>query len=131
VEHFAFEFFYEFVVNFSAWGAIRLFHLVRSSRWPLTQGTVLRVECPTAPSRGCTIVAVIYEYPVGTEQYGGLFETHFWAYETATHFAKQLRRGRKIDVRVNPRKPDVSVPWHMENFFSHLKRRARETSMRP
>jgi hypothetical protein len=129
--HLAFDFFYEYVVKFSVWGSIRVVNLVRSSRWPVAQASVLSVECPPAPSTGCTVVTVIYEYPVGTEKYGGLFETPFWAYESAALVAEQLRRSRKIDVRVNPKKPDVSVPWHLENFFSHLIRRARETSLRP
>jgi hypothetical protein len=89
---------------------------VRSANWPTTSGTVESGEVSTFRGRsGRTFEAsetatakVSYSYHLGDTYFSGYHTRIFNNEQEAWSFVDELK-GQRVEVRYNPKKPDVSV----------------------
>lgn len=88
--------------------AVREIKLLRSHNWPITKGTVLSVTCP-APSFGCSVATVEYEYTVDGVKHRASYEKPFLVHGSGVAYADLSVKGADFKVHLKPSNPSVSV----------------------
>src|SRR5580658_2413563 len=78
---------------------IRTFWMIRSSKWPRLQATIVR---STRESDWCPILTISYDFESTSGADGDSAEIPFPYSQTADRCASQLLPGRRIMIRVDP-----------------------------
>ncbi|HEX4310906.1 MAG TPA: DUF3592 domain-containing protein [Acidobacteriaceae bacterium] len=86
-------------VAFIVKSTIRFFWLIRSSKWPRLQATIVRA---TRESDWCPILTLSYDFVGTLGSDGDSAEIPFLFSQTADQCAKRFPSGRRITIRVDP-----------------------------
>jgi Protein of unknown function (DUF3592) len=81
-----------------------------SSNWPMMPATVEEVNVEAHYRRSSTTYTaeVVYSYQVGGEYYSGRYTAESFSEEDANAIASKHPRASKVQIHVNPAKPEVS-----------------------
>lgn len=87
---------------------LRVFRFMLSRKWEFVSGEVLGTGFLSS-EYGCSVAEVYYEYFVGGVKNGGVHSKPFLSQSFGRRYAESFSKGAEFVVRVNPRKPSVSV----------------------
>jgi|SRR5579871_2029244 len=94
----------------------RTFALLRTLRWPKTNANVLGAYVTSEVS--WVSASVMYEYSVGDQKgFSDTFVKPFLFTSSAEAYCAKYTRGRSFTIRVNPKRPDISIAdFSVENW---------------
>jgi hypothetical protein len=98
------DIFIEWIVRMVA----KVIRRIQSHRWPVVDGVVTRSLCSRA-LYGCHVADVHYDYSFEDVEYSAFHEEPFLMHDSGEEWARSVRIGSKILVRVNPHDPSQTV----------------------
>src|SRR5438309_8664731 len=90
-------------------GPWRFVRFSNSSNWPMMPATVEEAGVHAHHGRSSTTyrAEVVYSYKVGGEYYSGRYTTDSFSEEDANAVANKYTKGARMQIHVNPAKPEV------------------------
>lgn len=96
------------VVGYLIRSIVRLVKLHRSDGWPLENAVVSGSRCPPAPYGG-PVAEISYTYNYAGSYYAGVHREPFLWRSSAEDYAARFISGNHIVIRVNPKRPEISI----------------------
>ena len=94
---------------------VRWVRQLRAKSWPIVMAKVTTKSC--RPSGiGCAVAEITYLYRVDGEPYTGLDAKPFILTNSAENYIAECSIGEELPLRVDKRKPEVSLVWSTDSW---------------
>lgn len=81
---------------------------VQNYAWPVVEGVITNAQCQQA-HYGCQVADVHFDYAFESVECSSFHEEPFLLHDTGENWARCMRVGSKVPIRVNPKEPSQTV----------------------